>query len=224
MDCLDIPDLRIKAGERIFLHGPSGSGKSTLLSLIGGVVTPQSGQVELLDHSLAALSGPARDRLRAGHLGFIFQQFNLIPYLSARDNILLACRFSPARLTRLRTAGSTPEAEALRLAAHLELDVATLNTPASELSVGQQQRVAACRALIGRPALVIADEPTSALDAHRQRAFLDLLLNECAAADAALLFVSHDERLAAHFDRQLALRDINRARAQSGALERTEAP
>ena len=211
VDCLAVPELFLDSGERVFLQGPSGSGKSTLLSLIGGVVVAQAGRVELLGQDLSTLSGPARDRLRAGHLGFVFQQFNLIPYLSARDNILLACRFSPGRRARIAAAGVTPAAEAARLAAHLDLDAATLDRPAAELSVGQQQRAAACRALIGRPALVVADEPTSALDADRQSAFLDLLLAECAAAGAALLFVSHDERLAGRFDRRLAMDDVNRA-------------
>src|SRR5690606_18453910 len=137
--------------------------------------------------------------------------FNLIPYLSARDNILLPCRFSALRSRRVREAGRSPEAEAERLAAHLDLDRGLLDRPAAELSVGQQQRVAAARALIGRPPLVIADEPTSALDAARQRGFLELLLGECAAAGAALLFVSHDARLASCFDRVVALAAINRA-------------
>jgi putative ABC transport system ATP-binding protein len=208
--CLDIPAFSQAAGERVFLHGASGSGKSTLLSLIGGVSTPESGSIEVLGADLPCLSQAARDRHRAEHLGFIFQQFNLIPYLSARDNILLPCRFSSRRRQRIEDDKGTPASEAERLAQHLDLDPALLARPAAELSVGQQQRVAAARALIGRPELVIADEPTSSLDADRQRGFIDLLLAECQAAGAALLFVSHDMRLAAHFDRQVALADLNR--------------
>jgi putative ABC transport system ATP-binding protein len=215
-DCLAVPALVLSAGERVFLHGPSGSGKSTLLALIGGVVVPERGRVAVQGSDLAALSGAARDRHRAEHLGFIFQMFNLVPYLSARDNILLACRFSPGRCARLAAAGTTPSAEAERLAAHLDLDPALLARPAAELSVGQQQRVAAARALIGRPQLVIADEPTSALDADRQKGFLELLLAESAAAGAAVLFVSHDARLAGAFDRVVGLGDIN-AVARSAA-------
>ncbi|TMW75478.1 ATP-binding cassette domain-containing protein, partial [Thauera sp. UPWRP] len=133
------------------------------------------------------------------------------PWLSARDNILLACRFAPQRRARIAAAGSMPAAEAARLAARLDLGVELLERPATQLSVGQQPRVAAARALIGRPGLVVADEPTSALDADRQQTFIDLLLDECAAVGAALLFVSHDQRLAAHFDRVLDLGALVRA-------------
>jgi putative ABC transport system ATP-binding protein len=207
---LDVESFAVAAGERVFLHGPSGSGKSTLLSLIGGVVVAESGALRVQGVDLAGLSGPERDRHRALHLGFIFQMFNLLPYLSTLDNILLPCRFSPRRRARIAAAGSTPEAEGRRLAARLDLDGELLARPAAELSVGQQQRVAAARALIGSPDLVIADEPTSALDADRQRDFLDLLLGESAAAGAAVLFVSHDRRLADAFDRVVGLAEINR--------------
>ncbi|WP_415259075.1 ABC transporter ATP-binding protein [Thauera phenylacetica] len=212
-DCLAIDALQLDAGERAFLRGPSGSGKTTLLSLVGGVILPQAGTVEVAGQGLGALSAGARDRFRADHVGFVFQLFNLLPWLSARDNILLACRFAPQRRARIAAAGSTPAAEAARLAARLDLGAELLDRPAAQLSVGQQQRVAAARALIGRPGLVVADEPTSALDADRQQAFIDLLLEECAAAGAALLFVSHDARLAAHFDRVLDLAVLNRAAA-----------
>ncbi|MCB1938379.1 MAG: ABC transporter ATP-binding protein [Rhodocyclaceae bacterium] len=205
--CLDMAGFTLSAGERLFLHGPSGSGKTTLLSLIGGVLRADAGALRVLGHDLSALSGPRRDRFRADHIGFIFQQFNLIPYLSAADNIALPCRFSPLRAQR---AGDVAAAVA-RLAGHLDLPADLLARPAAELSVGQQQRVAAARALIGGPALVIADEPTSALDAARQQVFLDLLLNECAAVGASLLFVSHDLRLAGRFDRSVALGEINAA-------------
>ena len=210
-DCLVIDTLTIAAGERVFLRGPSGSGKTTLLSLVGGVILPQAGAVSVGGQPLGALSVGVRDRFRADHVGFVFQLFNLLPWLSARDNILLACRFSPQRRARVAAAGSTPAAEASRLAARLDLSAELLERPAAQLSVGQQQRVAAARALIGRPGLVVADEPTSALDADRQQAFINLLREECAAAGAALLFVSHDQRLATHFDRVLDLASINHA-------------
>lgn len=212
--CLDVPALSIAAGERVFLHGPSGSGKSTLLSLIGGVVSPQAGRVEVLGQDLAALSAPARDRYRAAHIGFVFQLFNLVPYLTALDNILLPCRFSPERAARVDGA---PADEARRLVTRLDLDPALLARPAAQLSVGQQQRVAAARALIGRPGLIVADEPTSALDADRQQAFVDLLLAECEVSGASLLFVSHDGRLATHFSRQIELPELNRAAVAEGA-------
>jgi putative ABC transport system ATP-binding protein len=209
--CLDIVGFRVAAGERVFVHGPSGSGKSTLLSLIGGVTVPQRGQVSVLGADMVRLSGAARDRFRADHLGFVFQLFNLIPYLSALENILLSCRFSAPRRAAAEAAGGSVRDEARRLARQLDLAPELLDRPAAELSVGQQQRVAAARALIGGPRLVIADEPTSALDADRERAFLDLLLAECAGRGAAVLLVSHHVRLADRFDRAVALPAINRA-------------
>ena len=212
-DCLAIVELVLAAGERVFVRGPSGSGKTTLLSLVGGVIQPQAGTVTVAGQALDRLSAGARDRFRADHVGFVFQMFNLLPYLSARDNILLACRFSAARRARLRARNTSPAAELARLAERLDLGGDVLARAAAELSVGQQQRVAAARALIGRPGLIIADEPTSALDADRQQAFIDLLRGECAAAGAALLFVSHDLRLARHFDRVLDLARINRVAA-----------
>lgn len=208
--CLDIAAFRVGAGERVFLHGPSGSGKSTLLGLIGGIALPERGRIEVLGEALSALSARRRDQLRADRIGFLFQQFNLLPWLSALDNVLLACTFSARRAARA-AAASSARAEAERLLTHLDLEPASWNRRASQLSVGQQQRVAAARALIGGPDLVIADEPTSALDAERQQAFIDLLLRETAAAGAALVFVSHDHRLAARFDRDVALADINRS-------------
>jgi putative ABC transport system ATP-binding protein len=185
----------------LFLHGPSGSGKSTLLNLIGGVLLAARGSVSLLGQPLGELSASRRDAFRADHLGFIFQQFNLIPYLSVLDNVLLPCRFSARRAKRI----SEPGAEARRLLSALDLDPALLSRPAAELSVGQQQRVAAARALIGQPEILIADEPTSALDAERQSAFVELLLNEARQAGSAVVFVSHDLRLATHFEHSLAL-------------------
>jgi len=205
--CLDIPRMEIAAGESVFMHGPSGSGKSTLLNLIGGVAIPEQGRIDLLGTNLVAESARARDRFRADHIGFIFQQFNLLPWLSAVDNVLLPCMFSAARGNRV----GKPRKEAARLLERLDLATHLWEKPAAELSVGQQQRVAAARALIGNPEIIIADEPTSALDAPRQRAFIDLLLTESHGVGATLLFVSHDTRLAARFDRVVALTQINRA-------------
>lgn len=193
--------LQLAAGKSLFLHGPSGAGKSTLLNLLGGVLQPERGRIELLGQLLGDLPAARRDAFRADHLGFIFQQFNLLPWLSTLDNVLLPCRFSRRRAQR----AGDPAAEARRLLAALDLEATAHGAPAGELSVGQQQRVAAARALIGRPEIVIADEPTSALDAARQDAFIDLLLAEAKAAASTVVFVSHDRRLAAHFDEELAL-------------------
>jgi len=208
---IDIDALSVARGERVFLRGPSGSGKSTLLSLIAGVVTPRAGSVRLLGQDLGAFSDAQRDRFRADHVGFIFQMFNLIPYLSVVENVSLPCGFSARRRARVR---DSIESEAVRLLEHLDMGAADLlGRPVTELSVGQQQRVAAARALIGSPELVIADEPTSSLDADRRTAFIDLLFRECVREQAALIFVSHDGTLAPLFDRAIEFGEINRASA-----------
>lgn len=212
-DVLALDRLRVEAGERLFIEGPSGSGKSTLLGLLAGVTVARSGSVRVLGQPLERLGGAARDRFRADHVGYLFQMFNLIPYLGIVDNVLLPCRFSARR--RGRALARSPDglaAEARRLLGHLDLaDPALLARPVTELSVGQQQRVAAARALIGAPELVIADEPTSSLDADRRRAFLRLLFDECRAAGATLVFVSHDAGLEGLFDRTLKLAEANAA-------------
>lgn len=208
---LDMPQLCIKRGERVFVKGASGSGKSTLLSLIGGVLLPQSGTVSVLGQQLNKLSSAKRDSFRAEHIGFIFQMFNLISYLPVIDNVLLPCRFSQRRKRNIERRGFSLEDEAVRLLEHLDLSTEMLQRPVTELSVGQQQRVAAARALIGGPELVIADEPTSALDADRRSGFLQLLLKECAVQQTTLVFVSHDSALEPQFDRGIQLADINRA-------------
>jgi putative ABC transport system ATP-binding protein len=205
---LDVETLDVAAGERLFLHGPSGSGKTTLLGVLAGVLVPQAGTVRILGEDLAAMRGGARDRFRATHLGYVFQMFNLIPYLSVRDNITLPCRLSRAR--RARLGGVAPDAQAAHLAQRLEL-TSLLDEPVTVLSVGQQQRVAVARALIGAPELVVCDEPTSALDHDRRDRFLELLFASCDEARSALVFVSHDLSLAPRFGRTVELGDVNRA-------------
>ena len=209
---IDIERLEVAAGERVFIKGPSGSGKTTLLNLLGGVALPEAGEVTVAETELSALSGAARDAFRADHIGFVFQLFNLLPYLSLIDNVLLPCSFSSLRRQRCQEKAPDLAQEARRLLAHMGLDLPALaKRPVAELSVGQQQRVAVARALIGAPALVIADEPTSALDADSRRAFLDLLFGEVAEAGATLVYVSHDESIEQAFDRSIALAEVNRA-------------
>ena len=209
---LDIDELRIGEGQSVFLHGPSGSGKTTLLSIISGVLTPQSGSVQVLGRELTSLSATARDKLRGSRIGYIFQGFNLVPYLSVADNIALPCELHAER--RARIVAPTLLEEVGRLARRLEIEE-HLHDPVTKLSVGQQQRVAIARAIIGSPALLIADEPTSSLDTDRRDRFLELLTEvtgeaRARGAAATLLFVSHDRTLARHFDRTLSLATINR--------------
>ncbi len=212
---LDIPELRVGVGERVFIKGPSGSGKTTLLNLLGGVSVPQAGKLSVLETDMTALNPARRDAFRADHIGFIFQMFNLVPYLSLVDNVTLPCHFSALRRRRALDRSANLETEARRLLEHMELDVEALSSrPVSRLSIGQQQRVAAARSLIGAPALVIADEPTSALDADVQQLFLNILFREVDEASASLLFVSHDSSMEMGFDRTLSLADLNRVQPQ----------
>ena len=207
---LDIERLQIKNGERVFIEGPSGSGKSTLLSLIAGVVTPEKGRVRVNGKLISALNGVSRDRFRADHVGFIYQMFNLIPYLSVAENVTLPCRFSRYRKERASERSSSVEAEAMRLLTRLGMDgLAVITKASTELSVGQQQRVAAARALIGSPEIVIADEPTSSLDTDHREAFIQHLFQECDQEETTLVFVSHDKTLEKLFDRKIELPDIN---------------
>lgn len=204
---LSIDDFGLRAGENVFMSGPSGSGKTTLLAAIAGVIDIPQGSVRIAGEDVASLTGSARDRFRVDHLGIIFQVFNLLPWLSALENTLLPCRFSASRRKR---AGPDPRQAATRLLAELGLEEpALINRPASTLSVGQQQRVAAARALIGSPDVVLADEPTSALDEEAKDAFVRLLLRECNESGASLLFVSHDRSLARQFDRSVDLPMLN---------------
>ncbi|WP_394560577.1 ABC transporter ATP-binding protein [Aquipseudomonas alcaligenes] len=210
-ELLDIPAFTLQRGESLFLKGPSGSGKTTLLGLLGGVQRPGRGSLRLLGQELAKLSSGARDRFRVDHTGYIFQQFNLLPFLSVRENVELPCRFSKSRAQRAKERHGSVDGAAAQLLEHLGLKAELLERRADSLSIGQQQRVAAARALIGQPELVIADEPTSALDHDARQAFLQLLFAECRAAGASLLFVSHDQSLSALFDRSVSLAELNRA-------------
>ena len=216
-EILAIRELRVPASQRAFLFGPSGCGKSTLLALIGGVLVPREGAVAILGENLSGMESAARDRIRADHVGFIFQQFNLVPYLSVVENVSLPCRYSRRRLQRASDADGSLEKSAARLLSALGIGEELRWRKTTDLSVGQQQRVAAARALIGRPELVIADEPTSSLDADRRREFINLLLSECARADSTVIFASHDASLATHFDVAIDLQLTNAAAHHSDA-------
>lgn len=201
---LQIPELSVPVGQRLFLLGASGSGKSTLLNILAGLLLPQQGEVQVLGQNLRAMGGRARDAFRAKHLGFIFQQFNLIPYLDVLDNIKLAAHCAGSGTKDL-------DSRASMLLESLRINRDLWSQRADQLSVGQQQRVAVARAMINKPGIIIADEPTSALDDAVRDDFLQLLLGAHQRKDVTILFVSHDRSLAGRFDRVVQLADINHA-------------
>lgn len=209
---LDIPEFQLDAGESAFLAGPSGSGKSTLLGLIGGITPVQAGRVCVLGREMDPAKPALRDRIRADEIGMIFQLFNLVPYLSPVENVLLPLNFSAERRKLIAESGHSPREEARRILLALGLDDELIARAAARLSVGQQQRVAAARAIIGSPGVIVADEPTSALDEDSRDSFLDLLSKEARANGAALLFVSHERTLSSRFDRMLELENLNQLR------------
>mgnify|MGYP000005717742 CR=1 FL=1 len=203
-------NLCIEEHEHVFIRGASGSGKSTLLNIIGGIVTPQKGQVDIIGQDFCQLKELARDKVRADHIGFIFQQFNLIPYLSILENVTLPCRFSKLRRENaIRRSGSVTEEAVYLLSRLYSKGQFSFHRSTSELSVGQQQRVAAARALIGQPQLIIADEPTSSLDYDAREAFMALLFDEIKLSGSTLVYVSHDPTHQHLFDRVIDMSEIN---------------
>lgn len=196
---LQIPHLTIDKNETVFLFGASGSGKTTLLEILAGVITAQSGEVEILGQKTQTLSLSQRDQFRSDHIGYIFQQFNLIPYLTAKENILLPFTFSQKKFDQ---ALYDTIISSLGLLEHIE-------KLATHLSVGQQQRVAAARALMTKPEIILADEPTSALDYDHRENFLKILFSLVKAQGSTLIFVSHDRSIEKLFDRHLNLSDVN---------------
>ena len=209
-ELLNLPELLVNQHDHVFLQGPSGSGKSTLLALVGGILVSESGTLKVLGTEIKSLSSSARDSFRVDHIGFIFQLFNLLPYLSIEENVILPLSFSKIRSKRAGRTKIDQVKESHRLLKALGLgEQLAEKSPVTKLSVGQQQRVAAARALIGNPELIIADEPTSALDADLRHSFLDLLFSECKKAGSTLLFVSHDSSLSELFKRKISMDEIN---------------
>ncbi|MFL0805870.1 MAG: ABC transporter ATP-binding protein [Oceanobacter sp.] len=203
---LEIDHWAVNSGEAVFLQGQSGTGKSTLLNLISGVLSGATGEVSVLGQRLDAMSGSQRDRFRANHIGYVFQQFNLVPYLDALDNIRLANRFSSRKQSPER-----PLSEIQALLDDLQLSETDWSKPASHLSIGQQQRVAIARALVNQPEVLIADEPTSSLDQENRDNFMQVLMKRVERDGITLIFVSHDRTLEHHFKRVERLSGINRA-------------
>ena len=199
-----IPKLEIGRGEKVLLLGESGSGKTTLLSLICGFLSPISGDIFLNEQKLNDLKANKKDQFRFDNIGIIFQQFNLLPYANVIDNITLPLYFSKKRDSRVTNHRET----VLNICRSLQLSESTIAMQANKLSVGQQQRVAVARALIGNPSLIIADEPTSSLDASTQKKFLDLMFRQIEEHKSTLLMVSHDSSISNYFDRTINIKDI----------------
>ena len=199
---LKIKSWQLDRGKQVFLQGASGSGKSSLLTLLAGLQVPTMGEVRVLGTTISNLSNHERDRFRALNIGVVFQQFNLIPYLSVMDNILLAAKFG-------ETEGSSVRQRATELLSRVNLKAELFERKSIDLSVGQQQRVAIVRALINYPALLLVDEPTSALDKANRDSFLTLLLEVLAENNCAMVFVSHDSDIGNHFSNRIELSELN---------------
>ena len=195
-----IPELSLQQGQTLFIGGPSGSGKSSLLSLIAGIQLPRQGSCQVLGTSLKQLSYSERDRFRGEHLGLIFQQFNLLPFLTVEENIELPSKLFASRLQKSTQLFGSVQRHIDTLCTALHLQPSLRRRQARLLSVGEQQRVAAARALLGCPALIVADEPTSALDEDNKLDFLNLLLSTASAQNTSVVTVSHDMRIASNFD------------------------
>ena len=204
-----IPELEVLKSEHLLIEGDSGSGKTTFLNLISGVLPLSSGEMKILGENLVDVSSSKRDAIRANHMGVIFQMFNLIPYLSVIENVLIPIHFSEVKKNKIIAKGISAKDEAIRLLFELGLQQKEIHEKkVTELSVGQQQRVAAARALIGSPEIILADEPTSALDEINSMRFLDLLLEECKKNHITLLYVSHDSRIHQKFRQSISIHDF----------------
>ena len=199
-----VPNLEIKKGEKVLLLGESGSGKTTILSLICGFLNPLSGNIFINGKTINQLSSKTKDEYRADNIGIIFQQFNLLPYANVVDNVLLPLYFSKVRSNNV----PDKREKVIELFKQLRLPDDITQFRASSLSMGQQQRVAVARALIGNPSLIIADEPTSSLDADAQKIFLDLMFEQISENNSTLLMVSHDRSLSDQFDRLIDINEI----------------
>jgi len=204
---LDIPYFKMEPGERVLLSGPSGSGKTTLLGLMGGALTPQQGEIRILGKSFKSMKPAVRGRFRADHIGFLLPTPNLVPYLSALDNVVLACQFSHHKTLKVGSYFAQREA-ACRLLIKMGMQDQPLwfKKPA-DLTQFQQQQVMFARALLGEPELIIADEPTIEAE-HRQRVLLlSSLLHECNSKGISLIFASSSPLMSDYFDLNLKLNE-----------------
>ena len=199
-----VPKLEVGRGKKVLFLGESGSGKTTLLSLICGFLEPLSGSISINDKIISDLTSTNKDAYRSDNIGIIFQQFNLLPYANVIDNIILPLYFSKQRSKKVENKINS----AISLCNQLRLPESILNQKASHLSVGQQQRVAVARALIGSPSIIVADEPTSSLDTEAQELFLNLMFDQISKNSSTLLMVSHDKSLTNYFDQVIDINEI----------------
>jgi putative ABC transport system ATP-binding protein len=194
---LDLPHLSAAAGEKVAIVGPSGCGKTTLLNLISGIAVPDSGMVQVDGNPVSNLSDAARRDFRIAGIGMVFQQFELVEYLDARENILL-----PFSINSTLKLDASVRASAVALARSLGLGD-KLNRRTSQLSQGEQQRVAICRALITQPKIILADEPTGNLDPKNKHLILDLIFEQAEQKGQTLVVVTHDMGILSGFDRTI---------------------
>jgi putative ABC transport system ATP-binding protein len=202
---LNLPCWQVHERESVLLIGSSGSGKSTLLNVLSGLLCPDSGQVLVAGHALERLTARQRDTFRATQVGYVAQSFNLIPYLSAIDNIKLTNYFAQ------NSNADSKDCDIEPLLRELNITQAQWHKQVNRLSIGQQQRVAIARAIINKPQLLIADEPTSALDQANRDQFMSILMTTADNHNMTLVFVSHDLSLKRHFQRVDSMSDINKA-------------
>ncbi len=198
---LSVPQLTINKAEKIAIIGPSGSGKTSLLNLISGILLPQKGQISIENVTLNQLSDSDRRDYRISNIGFIFQNFELLEYLNAQDNIL-----HPFRITRALKLDSAIKARANNLAEELGIRD-KMKRLTNTLSQGEKQRTAICRALLTKPKLILADEATGNLDPNNKLRILDALFRSTDKHGATLLAVTHDHELLSHFDRVIDFKD-----------------
>ena len=215
---LRIPELVVKAGERVAVIGPSGSGKTTLLHLIAGIALPAGGSVRTGGVELSGLDDAARRAFRVRQIGLVFQEFELLEYLSVLDNITLPYRIHPALAL---TATVRERAEALAQRVGIADKLPRL---ATRLSQGEKQRVAVCRALVAEPPLLLADEPTGNLDPANKERVLDILLDFVEESDATLLTVTHDRDLLPRFSRMIDFKTFHTSASEIATPQRRVEP
>jgi len=208
--CLRIPSLDVTAESAVAITGPSGSGKTTLLNLIAGIHPVTTGSIQVADTGITQLSDRGRRTFRLRQIGLVFQSFELIEYLTVLDNVLLPARISPVIAM---TSGLRERARDLLVRVGLEQESAR---PVTQLSQGERQRVAICRALLTDPPLLLADEPTGNLDPDSSQRIVEILLSQVREHCATLLMVSHDHSLLSQFDSTIDFNTIQSAEPVAG--------